>query len=63
MILDLLFGTDPTVCRHALGADHIGKLDSRADGDAHKKRTSVFHPMYYHSFFRNGSPVLQILPI
>ena len=49
MILDILFGTDPTVCRHALGADHIGKFDSGADGDAHKKRTSVFYPMYYHN--------------
>ena len=63
MVLDLLFGTDPTVRRHALGADHIGELDSGADCDAHKKRTSVFYPMYYHRSFRIGSPVLQILPI
>lgn len=42
MILDLLFGADPTVCRHAFGADHIGELDSRADGDAHKIRPPFF---------------------
>ena len=42
MIPDLLFGADPTVRRHTLETDHIGELDSGADGDAHNNWTSVF---------------------